>query len=160
MAHLRGVCGSEVWARAVAAWRPFEDRDALLAAAEAAWDALEEDDWREAFAAHPRIGESRTAAGEAAGAWSRGEQAGTAGATRDVMASLADAQRRYENRFGHGFLVCATGESAEAMLAACEERMGNDPAAELGAASEEERKIGRLRLEKLLAGDDGHGSDA
>lgn len=144
------VCGARAWARRVAERRPFDDRTALLEAAEAAWDALAREDWHEAFAAHPRIGESRTAAGTDASAWSREEQTRaleSSGATSEL---LADAQRRYEERFGHVFLICATGRSAEEILVACSARLAHAPEPELYIASGEERKIGRLRLEKLL----------
>lgn len=145
------VCGSAAWARRVAGARPFADREALLAAAEEAWDALDADDWREAFAAHPRIGETERSGGGEADRWSKEEQAGAAAARADVRAALADCQRTYEERFGHVFLIRAAGRTAGEMLAACRERLDNDPAAELGVAAEEERKIGRLRLDRILA---------
>ena len=148
--ELLGVCGSRVWARAVTARGPFADGDALLAAAEAAWDSLGREDWLEAFAAHPRIGESKTAAGTEASAWSRDEQARAAAAGSATLARLAEAQHRYEQRFGHGFLICAAGRSAGELLAECAARLTNDPKTELRIGAGEERKIGRLRLERLL----------
>jgi OHCU decarboxylase len=147
---LLGVCGSRAWARAVAARGPFADGDALLAAAERAWDGLGRDDWLEAFAAHPRIGENKTAAGGEASAWSRDEQARAAEAGSATLARLAEAQDRYERRFGHGFLICAAGRSAGEILEVCTARLTNDPENELRVGTGEERKIGRLRLEKLL----------
>ena len=149
-AELRGVCGAQAWARTVASQRPFRDPAALLAAAEAAWDGLAREDWLEAFAAHPRIGESRTAAGADASAWSREEQSRAMESSGSTGALLAHAQRRYQERFGHVFLICASGRTAEEILTACSARLAHDAEAELRIASEEERKIGRLRLDRLL----------
>jgi OHCU decarboxylase len=161
-AELLACCASRAWAAGVAAARPFGDAATLAAAADEVWARLGPDDWLEAFAAHPRIGERLAAAPAApsgpgaaappggAAAWSAREQAGVAGADPAVLAELAEGNRAYEERFGHVFLICATGLSADAMLAALRERLGNDPAAELRVAAEEQRKITHLRLEKLF----------
>jgi OHCU decarboxylase len=150
-AELAQVCGAPSWARAVAARRPFDSPAELLAAAEAAWDSLADEDWRAAIAAHPRIGEGRTARGGEASAWSRSEQARAMDAADAMRDRLADVQRRYETRFGHGFLISASGRTAEEILAICEARLTNDPAHELEIAAEEEREIGRLRLARLVS---------
>jgi 2-oxo-4-hydroxy-4-carboxy-5-ureidoimidazoline decarboxylase len=149
-AELREVCGAPGWAAAVAAGRPFQDEDALAAAAEAAWDQLPRAAWIEGFAAHPRIGEGNRHAGGEASEWSREEQAGMSAAAEKARAALAAAQRAYERRFGWPYIVCATGRSATEMLADCRARLTNDPDGELVVAAGEERRIGRLRLEKLL----------
>jgi OHCU decarboxylase len=158
--ELLACCGARAWAERLAAARPFADRDGLLAAAERIWWELDPADWRQAFAAHPRIGESRAVEpGDGPGAkplrrrtaqWSAEEQSGARSATASALADLAAANRDYEARFGHVFLICATGRSAEEMLAALRERMGNDPQTELSVAADEQAKITRLRLEKLL----------
>jgi OHCU decarboxylase len=67
-----------------------------------------------------------------------------------TLAALAAENREYERRFGHVFLISATGRGADEMLAALRERMGNDPTTELRVAAAEQRKITRLRLERLL----------
>ena len=103
------------------------------------WAELGPADWLEAFAGHPRIGER--AEGRAAA-----EQAGVAAAPAALLAALRDANRDYEERFGHIFLVCATGKSAAEMLELLRERLGGEPAEELAIAAEEQRKITRLRL--------------
>ena len=149
-AELREVCGAPGWAAAVAAGRPFRDEKALAACAEAAWDALPREAWIEGFAAHPRIGEGDRRAGGEGSAWSREEQAGMAAAAEAARAQLGAAQRAYERRFGWPYIVCATGRSAEEMLADCRARLASDPDAEIGVAVREERRIGRLRLERLL----------
>ncbi|HYW13101.1 MAG TPA: 2-oxo-4-hydroxy-4-carboxy-5-ureidoimidazoline decarboxylase [Longimicrobium sp.] len=148
-------CGSRDWARRMADARPFADADALLSQADAIWWELDEADWREAFRSHPRIGERTTQAGQTGReqAWSAGEQAGmttAADATRDA---LAEGNRAYEARFGHIYIVCATGRSADEMLALLQLRLANDAATELRVAAEEQRRITRIRLEKLLAAD-------
>jgi OHCU decarboxylase len=116
----------------------------LFDAADRIWRSLGPDDWLQAFAAHPRIGD-RTAAG-----WSSGEQKRALAANGAILDELAGSQRDYEARFGHIFIVCATGKTAAEMLSMLRARLGNDPEAELLTAAEEQRKITRLRLEKLL----------
>jgi OHCU decarboxylase len=81
-----------------------------------------------------------------------GEQAGARSAGADTLAALAEGNKAYEERFGHIYIVCATGKSAEEMLGILRARLGNDAEKELGIAAEEQRKITRIRLEKLLSG--------
>ncbi|HEX2203297.1 MAG TPA: 2-oxo-4-hydroxy-4-carboxy-5-ureidoimidazoline decarboxylase [Longimicrobium sp.] len=153
--ELRACCGSREWARRMAGARPFASVDALLARADEVWGGLGEDDWLEAFRSHPRIGERKAEAGQTAReqAWSSGEQAGVRSAAEETQRALSEGNREYEARFGHIYIVCATGKSADEMLALLEARLANDPAAELRIAAEEQRKITRIRLEKLLADD-------
>jgi OHCU decarboxylase len=141
--ELLSCCGSRRWARRMAGARPFASESELLASADRFWNKLSVEDWLEAFAVHPRIGER--ASGRAAR-----EQSGTRGASSEVIEGLARANREYEKRFGHIFIVCATGRSGEEMLDLCRRRLHNDPRKELAVAAEEQRKITRLRLEKLL----------
>jgi len=124
--------------------RPFKDTDEVFAAADRIWQDLGPEDWHEAFRAHPRIGQ-RTADSVAAQ-----EQAEATSAGAVVLNDLADANLAYEARFGHIYIVCATGKSAEEMLTLCRGRLANDPDTELRVAAEEQRQITRLRLEKLL----------
>ena len=146
-ATLQTISGSARWARLVAAARPFSGAVALSTAADRAFDALTEADWREAFAAHapigaPRLGHPRD----------RDEQAGTADATqaqRDELQSLGDS---YRWRFGYGFLIRARGRDLEEMLQALRARLGNDPATELAVAAGQEREIVQLRLRELAGG--------
>ncbi|HBL26447.1 MAG TPA: bifunctional allantoicase/OHCU decarboxylase [Acidobacteria bacterium] len=142
-AALLACCGSRVWARRMVVGRPYRDRADLVRISDGVWWSLAAEDWLEAFRAHPRIGEK-------GGRWSEQEQAGARGARPEVLADLVAANRRYEERFGHLFIVCATGKSAAEMLALLQERIGQDPASELRTAAEEQRKITHLRLEKLL----------
>lgn len=152
-AALHRCCASRRWVDAMIAARPYPDDAALLAMADRAWWELAPGDWREAFAAHPRIGD-REAAGprhDATRDWSQREQAGTAAADRATLAALARGNREYERRFGHVFLISATGRAADELLAALQRRLGNDPAAELREAAGEQAQITRLRLERLAA---------
>ena len=142
--------GAARFAQALAAGRSYRIESAFLAAAERAMDLLAEADWREAFAAHPRIGASPHGGSHAAQHWAREEQKGAAGAKDATLRALEEGNRAYEAKFGFVFLICATGKTAEEMLAALEARMHNDPSAELRVAVEEQKKITRLRLEKLL----------
>lgn len=145
-------CGSSAWARAMNLARPFEDRAALLRIGEQLWWSLGEDDWLEAFAAHPRIGaRPAPAAGTAeADAWAGREQSSTANAADAVLGALATANQQYLDRHGFIYIVCATGRGADEMLADLQARVGNPRAAELRTAAEEQAKITRLRLHKLL----------
>ncbi|MDQ6772503.1 MAG: 2-oxo-4-hydroxy-4-carboxy-5-ureidoimidazoline decarboxylase [Candidatus Dormibacteraeota bacterium] len=147
-AELLACCGSRAWAHRVTEGRPYAGRDDVLRASERAWGELGPADWLEAMAAHPRIGEPRIA-NEAT--WSAQEQSVAAAAAPAVRDSLTLANRDYEARFGHVFLICATGLTAEAILGALRSRMENDAATELQVASEELHKITDLRLIKLLA---------
>ena len=144
-ARFLSCCGSTEWARRMAAARPFGSFDSLAATADRTWWDLKKDDWLEAFAAHPPIGTKINLS-----PFSQQEQSGTSGATAETLEELADVNRRYAERFGHVFLVFATGKTAAEMLAIGRKRLGNDPETELPIAAEEQRKITRLRLEQLL----------
>jgi 2-oxo-4-hydroxy-4-carboxy-5-ureidoimidazoline decarboxylase len=139
-------CAAPGWARQVTAGRPYACLADLLAAADAAWAARDSGDLDAAMAGHPRIGERRLSG------WSAQEQAGVqAGAGADAMVTaLADGNAAYEQRFGHVFLICATGRGQAEILAELNRRMSNDPAAEREAAAAEIRKINDIRLRKLV----------
>lgn len=150
---LRRCCGSERWVKGMVAARPFTSRAHLFGAAESVWWHLDEADWREAFTHHPRIGADVAALREkfaATAEWSAGEQAAVSEASEETLKDLARGNRAYEERFGFLFIVCATGQSAEQMLAALERRMPNPPANEVRIAAGEQAKITRIRLGKLL----------
>ena len=127
--------------------RPFATLENLLEASDRTWRSLPEAEWRTAFAAHPRIGERLAGKREAR------EQAGALLADEETAAAIARANREYEERFGRIFLVCASGKSAEQLLALCRSRLHNDEETELRVAAEEQRMITRLRLERLANGE-------
>ena len=146
-------CGCRRWARAVSACRPFAFVDALHRSAEREWEQASRDEILEAFSHHPRIGDrdSLRARFPATHAWSASEQAGAAAADERVLDELAQGNRDYEARFGHIFIVCASGRTAGEMLTLLQARLGNDPENELKIAAKEQMKITRLRLDKLLS---------
>ena len=155
-AELLKCCGSTNWARRMTQQRPFptggDAMRRLLDSADRVWWDLGREDWLEAFSRHPKIGEKAAAKDASAETrrWSEEEQSGTRSAREQVLAALAKANRAYEQRFGYIFIVCATGKSSEEMLALLQQRLQNDPAAELRMAAEEQRRITHLRLQKLL----------
>jgi allantoicase len=144
-AALLSCCGSKAWAAALAARRPFEDVPALLRQAERVWWEATPADWREAFAAHPRIGSASAPPREAL------EQAGTASAASQTLARLQELNARYVAAHGFIFIVCASGKSAEQMLALLEARVGRSTEDELQTAAEEQAQITALRLQRWLA---------
>jgi OHCU decarboxylase len=144
--ELLRCCGSRRWSRAMAEARPFRDLRQLLQTAESVWKELGPSDWLQAFEAHPRIGDKAALKKK----WAGQEQAGAAGASEATLDALADGNLRYEQRFGHIFIVCATGKSADEMLSLLNSRLPNEPVAELKIAAEEQRKITELRLKKLV----------
>jgi len=152
-ARLLECCGSSRWAQSMAVRRPFQDERQLIEAAERIWWGLAGDDWLEAFRAHPKIGESRPAreTGEGAQRWSEEEQSAARTAASATLDALAEANRAYEERFGHIFIVCATGKRSEEMLETLRRRLANDPRTELCVAAEQQRRITLLRLRKMLA---------
>jgi len=147
-AELRTCCASERWVTRMLSQRPFKDRDEVFASAERIWLDLGREDWLEAFRAHSRIGErhAEQPAGQEAAAHAAREQAGMDTADAALRDAMAQANRDYEARFGWIYLVCATGRTAEQLLAFARERMANDPDAELTVAAAEQAKITRRRL--------------
>jgi 2-oxo-4-hydroxy-4-carboxy-5-ureidoimidazoline decarboxylase len=137
-------CASRAFAAAIADGRPYLGPDALLAAIDAAFKALTWDDILESMEAHPRIGD-RTEGVSAA------EQAGAAAAGDTVRQALASGNVAYEKRFGHVFLICASGLSGQEMLDQLQVRLGNDDDAERAVVRQELEKITRLRMTKLLS---------
>lgn len=150
---LTDCCGSARWAASVASRRPFASMEALHKAADSIWWNLERLDWLEAFSHHPRIGDKLAGGSESARQWAAGEQAGTRAAGEDLKARLARANHAYFEKFGYIYIVCATGKTAEGMLAILNQRLQNDPPSEISIAAEQQRMITRIRLDKLLAGE-------
>ena len=145
-------CGSQRWAEQMVLTRPFKDKETLFKLASEIWFGLREQDWLEAFSHHPRIGDRKLEnAGAGTKDWAKNEQAGMNQADDQLREQLAEGNRRYEAKFGRVYLVCATGKSAAELLAILQSRIGNDPVKELRIAAEEQDKITRIRLEKLLS---------
>ena len=138
-------CASGTFAKAIAGGRPYPDPAALLAAVDAAFTALNWDDIVEAMSEHPRIGDRAVRGGMSAA-----EQSGAAAASDAVRQGLADGNLAYEQRFGHVFLICASGLSGQEMLDQLRARLDNDEEAERAVVRAELRKITRLRMTKML----------
>ena len=151
-AALLACCGSTRWVSEVAALRPFWDVGQLLNIGRRVWNELGREDWLAAFRAHPKIGESKAEkeTGAEARAWSEGEQARAREASSETLDALSEANREYEGRFGFIFIVCATGRTADEMLALLRGRIDNDPETELRVAATEQWRITELRLKKFL----------
>jgi allantoicase len=149
---LLDCCGSKKWAQQMTARRPFASESELFEAADKTWSALVREDRLEAFLHHPPIGESRAKAKQSATAsrWSAKEQSSAQRAAPEVLEALAAQNRAYAEKFGYVFLICAADKSSDEILSALRQRLPNDPDTELRIAAEEQRKITRLRLEKLL----------
>ncbi len=152
-AALADCCGSARWASGVAARRPYADAGALFKAADSVWWNLGRADWLEAFSHHPQIGDKPASGSESARKWAEGEQSGARAASDDVRERLARANRAYFEKFGYIYIVCATGKTAEGMLAILNQRLQNDAPSEISIAAEQQRLITRIRLEKLFSGE-------
>jgi OHCU decarboxylase len=144
-------CGSRRWAAEMVAQRPIANIAVLSKTADRIWANMAERDWLEAFTAHPRIGERKAPSGsDQSMDWSQQEQAGTDRASASILLELATGNAVYEQKFGFTYIVCATGKSADEMLAILKRRIGNDRMAELREAAEQQRQIMQIRLGKWL----------
>lgn len=140
-------CSSLIWARRVAMRRPFDSREALFERADRVLAEIPEAELDHALDGHPRIG------GRVNNSSSQREQAAVASADREVLDALATGNRAYEEKFGHVYLVCATGKSAAELLSILEDRMDNDADTERRVMRAELAKINRIRLDRMLGED-------
>jgi 2-oxo-4-hydroxy-4-carboxy-5-ureidoimidazoline decarboxylase len=149
---LTACCAAPRWVERMLGARPVASRAAMLALADTAWSGLPDADTREAIAHHPRIGDTHAAAtgSPRSSEWSAAEQSGARSASDVLKRELADGNAAYAHRFGHAFIICATGLSTTDILAALRARLGNDPGAERAITSEELRRITLLRVGKLI----------
>lgn len=151
--ELEKCCGSKSWIKKMIEIFPVHDQQTLLANAEVMWYQCNEHDWKEAFDHHPKIGDMNSLQQKFAATshWAEGEQSAVKQTSLSVLQALAEGNERYEQQFGYIFIVCATGKSAEEMLALMQGRLHNTPVQEIHIAMEEQNKITQLRLQKLLA---------
>lgn len=151
-AALRRCCGASRWVAAMLERRPFGNDTHLLTCADEIWAQMGPADYHEAFVHHPRIGASLDALREkfaSTANLSSAEQAGALTASEAELEALRDGNLRYEARFGHIFIVCATGKTAAQMLELLDARLANDPDAELRIAAAQQHQITRIRLDNL-----------
>ena len=139
-------CASGTFAKVIAGRRPYPDQAALLTAIDTVFSALSWDDIVEAMSEHPRIGDRSVHGGMSAA-----EQSGAAAASDEVTQGLVDGNVAYEQRFGHVFLICASGRSGQEMLDQLRARLDNDEEAERAVVRAELKKITRLRMTKMLS---------
>jgi 2-oxo-4-hydroxy-4-carboxy-5-ureidoimidazoline decarboxylase len=145
-ASLARCCAAPRWIEMIVEGRPYGDVDAVLARSDATVAVMTPDDLRAALAGHPRIGEPPAASAD----FSAREQAGVSADDAALVRELADGNAAYEDRFGHIYLVCATGRSGPELLALLRERLGNEPETEWLIVAAELAKINRIRLAELL----------
>lgn len=146
-------CGSTTWAKEMAIARPFTSLENMFLISDTIWSKATEDDGLEAFTHHPKIGDRSNLEKKFAStsAWAGNEQAGVKSANDEVITLLAEGNQLYEKKFGFIFIVCATGKSAQEMLDLLNARIGNNRSEEIKIAMEEQNKITKIRLEKLIA---------
>ncbi|MFB8771765.1 2-oxo-4-hydroxy-4-carboxy-5-ureidoimidazoline decarboxylase [Streptomyces broussonetiae] len=145
LAALLDACASGAWARRLVAARPYPTPEDLYAASDAAMAGLTPADLDEAMAGHPPIGRP-----EPGDPTSAREQRGMAGASEALKAEMLELNLAYQERFGHVFLICATGRTGEEMRDALRERIGNPPEVEREIVRTELGKINRIRLARLV----------
>ncbi|WP_221796706.1 2-oxo-4-hydroxy-4-carboxy-5-ureidoimidazoline decarboxylase [Oceanobacter mangrovi] len=145
-------CVASRWIEGMVAARPFVSLEQLYQLADSIWQDLEEADYLEAFEGHPKIGDVTSLKQKYAStkALAAGEQSSVNDATDEVIQALATGNSDYENRYGFIFIVCATGKSAAEMLALLQARLGNERSVEVQNAADEQAKITRIRINKLL----------
>ncbi len=150
--ELTKCCGSSAWVNKMLPYIPADDMVELLEDAEEQWWLCAEEDWKEAFAHHPKIGDIESIKKKFASTaeWASGEQSGVNTASAKTLEALAEGNKQYEEKFGYTFIVCATGKSAEEMLTILQTRLQNSPEVEIEVAADEQNKITKLRIEKLL----------
>ncbi|MGW2522755.1 2-oxo-4-hydroxy-4-carboxy-5-ureidoimidazoline decarboxylase [Streptomyces sp. NPDC001617] len=145
---LHDACAATAWAKRLLAARPYATVDDLYATSDAAMAELTAADLAEAMAGHPPIG--RPKPGDPTSAR---EQRGMAGASEELRAEMLELNLAYQDRFGHVFLICATGRTGEQMRDAVKERIGNSPEREREIVRTELGKINRIRLARLVEED-------
>lgn len=150
--ELAKCCGATAWVNIMMHCFPIDDLVELLECAEEQWYCCTEADWKEAFTHHPKIGDiaSLTKKFAATAQWASGEQSSVSAANKETIEALAKGNDLYEAKFGYIFIVCATGKSAAEMLDMLEARLGNNAEVEIKIAADEQNKITKLRLEKLV----------
>jgi 2-oxo-4-hydroxy-4-carboxy-5-ureidoimidazoline decarboxylase len=149
---LMKCCASNAWAERMIPLFPFEDLIELIETAEEQWFLCKPEDWKEAFAGHPKIGASmadKVSVGSS-DEWAAEEQKNVNEANEYTLNALADYNRKYLEKFGYIFIVNASGKTADEMLGILTTRLRNEPSKEISIAAEEQNKITRNRLEKIF----------
>ena len=145
-------CGSTAWVERMVKLFPMDDLVELLEDAEEQWFECSEEDWRQAFTQHPKIGDRESLKKKLATTadWAEDEQSGVTGASDLVIQALIEGNELYEDKFGYIFIVSATGKTAEEILGLLHARIPNPAGEEIRIAADEQNKITKIRLQKLL----------
>ena len=145
-------CGCTIWAQNLIDFRPYKNKEELFRLSDMIWTSCEGEEVLEAFSHHPKIGDLKNLEKKFASTkdWASGEQAGVNVAAPKVLEELAAANEEYEKKFGYIFIVCATGKTADEMLALLKARLRNVPEEEYRIAKTEQNKITHIRLDKLI----------
>ena len=151
---LRECCSAPGWAEHMSAARPYSSADDAIRRSDAIVAALTVTDLVGALASHLRIGERPDAGDDhlQAADWSRREQSGVDASDTTTRRALAEANRQYERRFGHIYLVCAAGRTGPELLELLRGRLQNEPEVEWQVVRTELQKINTFRLQRLVAG--------
>ncbi len=146
-------CGSMIWVKKLSEKIPFGSIEELKNESDKIWFSLSEKDLLEAFKHHPKIGDVKSLEKKFASTkqWASSEQSGVNTATQTILQELKEVNKEYEKKFGYIFIVCATGKSAEQMLAILKSRLNNLPQEEIKIAMNEQNKITHLRIDKLFS---------
>lgn len=148
--HLHACNAAERFGAEVAAGRPYASTGEIVDTAEAVALGLDWTEVGQALAAHPRIGD-RAGGDSPEARSSRSEQASMDNAEDGVRAALLEGNRVYEERFGHVYLIRATGRGPSEMLAELRRRLDNDEASERDEVTRQLAEITRLRVERLVS---------
>ena len=150
--QLASCCGASNWVHAMVHFRPYASEKILFEISDVIWSELGDEDYLEAFTHHPMIGDLQALQEKFASTatWAGEEQQGSQGADELILRALQQSNQAYLDKFGFIFIVCATGKTAEQMLAMLQVRLNNDAKTELATAAAEQHKITQLRLKKLL----------
>ena len=150
---LKQCCGSSAWVNKMLTVFPVEDLVDLMEDAEEKWYECTQEDWKEAFSNHPKIGDTDSLKNKfySTAQWAEGEQSGMNNAEEGILQELAEGNKLYLEKFGYIFIVSATGKSAEELLSLLQSRLLNSPEEEIKIAMEEQNLITKIRLEKLIA---------
>ncbi|MDC9724235.1 MAG: 2-oxo-4-hydroxy-4-carboxy-5-ureidoimidazoline decarboxylase [Urechidicola sp.] len=148
-------CVSKTWVNAMVNNRPFANENDLIKKAASIWfNDCSDNDFKEAFTGHPKIGDVESLKAKFANTkeWASGEQSKMSEANEETIKALANANTDYENKFGYIFIVSASGKSAKEMLAIVNKRLQYSIEDELDVAMNEQHKITVIRLQKMIAG--------
>ncbi len=114
------------------------------------WSRIDESGYLEAFSAHPKIGDIKVLADKFA-IQAHAEQGQVSQASQATLESLMTCNDQYLDKFGFIFIICATGKSADEMLASLQQRLKNQRDEELQTAADEQQKIMLLRLSQIIS---------